>query len=196
MGSPHRRREIVVRKPGSEILTQEAHLRPSAPSLPISWIANHILMYDQGVVDGFGHVSVRSDCAQGLFLPGPATWRRRWCRPMTFLGIRSRILFPSTPPAAAPIWSASSTAKFYRARPDVMAGPQPLRRRDSVHGFRRAIAAGVPYGRLPARHQEVRHPPNHRAHDRHADSRSRSGTLAGDGSRQLTGGADAHMATA
>lgn len=78
--------------------------------------ANHIL-YDQGVVDGLGHVSVRHPSAPGVFLlscnRAPGLVRRR---DIVAYGLDGEAVSPTT---ERPYLERFIHAELYRARPDV-----------------------------------------------------------------------------
>ena len=164
---------------------------PGAPELIDDLIAANRILAQEGVVDAFGHVSVRHNLRpEPVFPVALAGSGARHCR-------RSHRVRPgqqraSTRRAAPSIPSASSTRKSTRSRPDVRA---------VVHAHAPSVVPfGVstvplrpvfPYGRVHRRQRaHLRHPQGRR-HDRHAGEGCSPWPRAGPGAGEQTRRADA-----
>ena len=164
---------------------------PADPKLIDDLVAANRILADQGVVDGYGHVSVRH----------PADPQRY---------LMSRSIAPELVTAADIMeFDLDSVAvdargrttylerfihgEIYRVRPDVVAVVH--NHSPSVIPFGvsdRPAAPALPHERVPGQQRaRVRHPQGLRPADRHAGARCGAGARAGPDARRPSGGADA-----
>lgn len=94
-------------------------IRPPSPDLVDRLVYANRILYDQNIVDGLGHVSVRHDTEPGVFLlscnRAPAMVRRR---DITLYDFDGKAVSEG---AERPYLERFIHGEIYRARPDVMA---------------------------------------------------------------------------
>jgi ribulose-5-phosphate 4-epimerase/fuculose-1-phosphate aldolase len=94
-------------------------IKPPAPELVDKLVYANRILYDQGIVDGLGHASVRHDSEPGVFLlscnRAPAMVRRRDIVCYDYAGDAV------SQTSERPYLERFIHAEIYRARPDVMA---------------------------------------------------------------------------
>ena len=149
--------------------------RPVGPALIDDLVAANRILADQGVVDGYGHVSARHPADPQRYLmsrshrAGAGDGGRHH-------GVRPRQQRRSTRAGATSYLERFIHGEIYSARPDVMRGrAQPLALGDPLRRRPAAAAPALSHERLPRRRRaRVRHPQGAAGDDRHAGARRRA----------------------
>ena len=128
-------------------------VKPPDPALIDKLVYANRILYDQGVVDGLGHVSVRHDTEPGVFLlscnRAPGMVRRQ---DIVCYDYDGNAVSEAT---GRPYLERFIHGEIYRARPDVMAVVHS--HSPSVHPVRRHPAVGcAPSSTCPASWAAVR----------------------------------------